>query len=377
MNKILLILFLIYFILYLHNFKCPAKEEFIPVEALTKFDDIKSTILLTKKVNEIFKKNNITYWIIGGTLLGAVRNKGMITWDDDADIAVLNNMEQKIENCKMELASHNLGLVPIHFGYKIYNLNGRPVKNTLFNYPFLDIFVTNIEGDKIVLREGLGRKLWPKEVYNYNDTFPLKEWEFEDFTLPGPHNPFPLLDKIYPKWRTDGEKPAVEHIGNEPKYYKFNLQPSNNKPYIWILSEMDSVRKHCSKNFDIILLNKDNITKWLPELYNYKDKLKNFVFHEKNNIIKIMLLYKYGGIYIEPNVIIRKDLYPLFNKLKKYDLVKMDNKLLASRPNTIFMGTVLQKQLNSNMNEIDSTLVEFINNENYEYYNISSYNGIE
>ena len=46
---------------------------------------------MLKVFAEICEKEKLTYWLIAGTALGAVRHKGFIPWDDDADLVMFRD----------------------------------------------------------------------------------------------------------------------------------------------------------------------------------------------------------------------------------------------------------------------------------------------
>lgn len=371
MIKYIILLLIIILVIY-SFFPCINYiENFEDTEFLENYKSINSIKRLVGKVKDVFDSNNINYWIHTEALLGATEYKKIHPWGDNIDFCILDIDEKLLLNLKKVLEEKNLGISEFFAGYRIYELNGIKLPKADYLYPFINILIFTEANDKIIIKSQSALKIWPQEVFNKSDILPLKKYEFENIELNGPNNPKNILEQVYNGWPVDIQKQPVLRC-----YYKATNSIAYNKikkPYLWqywdnmdgkptpafITLCLKTVDIHCNKSFEVVRLNKDNIFNYIPELEKYKAKLEKLIIAHRVDIYRIMLLHKYGGLYLDADTICLRDPIEIIHKLNKYDFVGFgctggscklgygnpSNWILASQPNSILIGEILRNLL--------------------------------
>lgn len=124
-------------------------------------------IALLKEVIRICDKYNLTYFVYGGTLLGAVRHKGFIPWDDDLDIAMfrkdyeifMEKAQEELDETKFCLQkSEQFGVIYEGFARLRDNFSTAIIKKDCLRDSHHGIYIDIFPLDKVI-DNGLLRKI--------------------------------------------------------------------------------------------------------------------------------------------------------------------------------------------------------------------------
>lgn len=160
-----------------------------------------------KDVHDVLTYYGVTYWVDSGTLLGAVRHKGIIPWDDDLDICFDIKDKEKI-----------LALAPVFemLGYDVSDFFFAVLRVKRKNHKALcvDFIPTEQRGDKIYFARTLASYVYrffhgDYGLFGYRDgeeifitqdeLYPLKQYAFGDFVVMGANSPINYLKSMYGK----------------------------------------------------------------------------------------------------------------------------------------------------------------------------------
>lgn len=119
--------------------------------ALKRLQMVELEILLA--ISEFCNRNNITWFLDGGSALGAARHKGFIPWDDDVDIAMLREDYDRF----CELAQHGLPK-----GYSLHTVRNTDGFAALFAKVYKDgTRFENLESREAGLNQGIFVDVFP------------------------------------------------------------------------------------------------------------------------------------------------------------------------------------------------------------------------
>jgi hypothetical protein len=158
--------------------------------------------------HNILLKHGIGYYASGGTLIGALRHRGIINWDDDVDLEVSYKDIEKILSPEVKADFKKAGYkVVVHRESKndldwikinsIKKANGKISSLDLF--PVMAVFDRKVGKYRTRHYSDFTAGIWPKEFHYLNDIYPLKQVTFGALVINIPNKPKPYLYRGYGK----------------------------------------------------------------------------------------------------------------------------------------------------------------------------------
>jgi len=187
-----------------------------------------------------------------------------------------------------------------------------------------------------------------------------------------------ILFVLYDKYHSKKSSLNIETFqeDNRPKLWVYTDNSNHEyQPKCFDLS-IKSIYRYCQEEFNIIQLSPDNIYSYLPDLPINTGCLSETESSQQEQIIKTAIMYRYGGLWIPPNIIILQSLLPIISKLEDKEIVLFgcpdknlrcfdsslpDFNVVASRPYINMWNIVYQKLIKDNKKFLNSS---------FEYNNI-------
>lgn len=195
---VLIILILIYY-LYPNLFALKNYQPFRNIWDNNKLNKVKKLLINFKKCLDELK---IDFIAIYGTLLGMIRHKGLIPWDDDIDVMINKKYFETILQNKNLFLKNGLGVYLVKGVInqpdfiKIYDINEPKIYNKGYNWswPFIDVFGFKIKDENIYI----DNNSYPFEYkFKKDDIYPVKNIIYENIKFDIPNNSNVILDSLY------------------------------------------------------------------------------------------------------------------------------------------------------------------------------------
>lgn len=169
------------------------------MESKVNIEEVHDHILkIGKCFHNIMIKKHIPYYMLGGTMLGAIRHKGFIPWDDDMDFGIPRPYYAQALDCLEKELPSNMRVRRATKGEAVYDCCKVEDTNTLIvevdnpkakNGVYIDLFPLDVCNSKWGI---FSRNWWIKHVMGLN----IYKYHWPSLTK---MKPFALFVRMFPK----------------------------------------------------------------------------------------------------------------------------------------------------------------------------------